>query len=44
MLDKEYSIALDYIIKVPKSKRKERSYEIENKRNYLTVKLKNAVM
>jgi hypothetical protein len=44
MLDKEANIALDYIIKVPKDKRMNRPFEVENKRNALTVKLKNAVM
>jgi hypothetical protein len=43
-LNKENPIALDYIIKVPKEQRKQRGFEIENKRNILTVKLKNAVM
>jgi hypothetical protein len=44
MLGAEYPIALDYIIKHPKDKRKNRDYEIEIKRNALTVMLKNAVM
>lgn len=44
MLDKEANIALDYIIKVPRDKRRKRPFEIENRRNHLTVKLKNAVM
>lgn len=44
MLEKEYPIALDYIIKVPKDIRKPRPFALENKRNHLTVKLKNAVM
>mmetsp|Transcript_23886 Transcript_23886/g.23571 ORF Transcript_23886/g.23571 Transcript_23886/m.23571 type:complete len:268 (-) Transcript_23886:412-1215(-) len=44
MIDKEFPIALDYIIKVPKDRRKVRSYEVENRRNHLTVRLKNVVM
>ena len=44
MLDKEANIALDYIIKVPRDKRQQRPFEVENRRNALTLKLKNAVM
>lgn len=44
MLDKEANIALDYIIKVPRDKRQKRPFEVEIKRNLLTLKLKNAVM
>lgn len=44
MLGAENPIALDYIIKHPKDKRKPRDYEAETRRNALTVILKNAVM
>ena len=44
MLGAENPIALDYIIKHPKDKKKQRDYEVEIKRNALTVILKNAVM
>jgi CRP-like cAMP-binding protein len=44
MLNKEYPIALDYMIKVPKDRRRTRPFEVENRRNFLTVKLKNVVM
>jgi hypothetical protein len=36
------NIALDYILKFPKEKRFPRSHEVEEKRNRLTVLLKNA--
>lgn len=44
MLGAENPIALDYIIRHPKDKKKNREYETEIKRNELTVILKNAVM
>ena len=37
-------IALDYIIKLPKDKKKVRNFELDIRRNALTVKLKNAIM
>jgi len=36
-------IALDYILKFPKEKRPFRPFEIEKRRNKLTVQFKNAV-
>lgn len=36
------AIALDYILKFPKDKRPRRPWEVEVKRNHLTVQLKNA--
>ncbi len=38
------SLALDYILKFPKSYRRDRSAVIETRRNALTVQLKNAVL
>ena len=38
------SLALDYILKFPRAFRRERSAELETRRNKLTVQLKNAVM
>lgn len=44
LFDLPNQIALDYILKFPKEKRPHRDWDVEVKRNKLTVQLKNAVM